>query len=380
MGFPSPVQIPLTPNSSGPVWQANSNVPTVTLINQDQTNSVYIGNISSIAPGGPNTAPIGPNASITWPGNQPIYAVASVNTQPLLIIPGSVSYSPGGLAIVGNVNATVSGNVNITAGTVDVIGLGSPNQLNTVSLALIAASGTKVEPVTAVTQIGYHGEIGITFPVGTANPFIQVELTWIDQATGLNVATDTYELPGATAPGTFNIFMSGRAKANQVQLSITNLDTVNTTTVTFVLNQDSITRTTDNWYWENAVARVSTVPGFTLPPMLPNDETVLGILTAAAIPASTTDSWLFGMAPGYPVQLSGNSVGAGAVGATITAFAVPNSVYGGGGIILREVLSGAGPLDFTFIAPRAPIMLSIGNITAGGALTVSAMMVAQKTT
>src|SRR5208282_5995277 len=95
MTYPNvqPVQFPLGTTSSGPVWAGGSG--TVTVINQDGVEYAYLGYVNSIAPGGLNTIPLGPGASITIPGNRPLYAVGATATMaPLLLMPGGIQYSP----------------------------------------------------------------------------------------------------------------------------------------------------------------------------------------------------------------------------------------------------------------------------------------------
>lgn len=253
--------------------------------------------------------------------------------------------------------------------------LGNPGQLGTASLAVIAGGGVKAYPVTNLAQTGYHGEFGVTFPAGTAIPFVEVELTWSDAATGFTVATDHYIIPGATSPHTFNVFASGTAKANRIQVSLINLDASNSATVTWVVNQDSITRPHDRWYWNNTIANLGTVPGNTLP-TLPDDESVLGILNAVTINAATSASFLCGMAPGQLVQFAGNTAGISPGSISMNVFAAPGSVYTAGGLLLQEVLTTAA-FGFTFVAPRAPLLATIHNNATSGTLTVSGMMTAQ---
>jgi len=70
----------------------------VTVVNQDPQFTAYVGYTNSIVPGGSNTAPLGPGASMTFPGNRSLYAVGQkVGMMPLLLMPGAIQYSPGNI-------------------------------------------------------------------------------------------------------------------------------------------------------------------------------------------------------------------------------------------------------------------------------------------
>lgn len=202
----NPVVVPLSANPTGPVWMANPTVEQVTLVNRDTANRVYIGNNPSIYVGSPNAVPLDPNASICYPGNKPIYAVATAGTAPLLIVPGAVAYSPGGLAIVGNVNATISGNVNIagqsvaldvSAANVNVNGVGGsfPPGANT-----LLFSNTNVNvpgagsATTGVLDCLNYQSYDLAFNAHCANqanngaPLVtEIILSWYSDAAGTNL-------------------------------------------------------------------------------------------------------------------------------------------------------------------------------------------------
>jgi len=111
-GSVQPVQFPLGTTCQGPVWAGGSG--TVTVVNQDNKYYAYIGYTNSIAPGGTNTAPIGPGASMTFPGDRSLYAVGqNASMEPLLLMPGAIQYSPPTPTATSLVNAGGTGSANV---------------------------------------------------------------------------------------------------------------------------------------------------------------------------------------------------------------------------------------------------------------------------
>lgn len=209
----SPQQIPLTSSCNAPFWMANTTVDFVTLINLDQTNTVYIGTTSSIQIGGPNTIPLGPNASVTYPANKSLYGVAPNNTHPILVTPGAISYSPSGLAIVGNVIATVSGSVSISgtpnvniANTPSVTISGTPSVIISGTPTVNLASGTTVS-ITGTTTVSISGTPTVALAAGTT---VSISGTATVNVTGnVNVIGQG----GFVAPGQLAVLLNGNSAA-----------------------------------------------------------------------------------------------------------------------------------------------------------------------
>lgn len=234
---------------------------------------------------------------------------------------------------------------------------------NNVGHGVTATSG-----ILAVTQIGYEIIVTSQFAAGTANPFVEIQLVWTDSATNFVIATDSYYAPGCTQSGGLLIRGRGPTKANELTVNVTNLDTANTCNITVTALQNSRVYQHDIWRFANNVVNAKTVPGFTLAG-LPDDESVLGVISSGAIPASGGANWLAGIGHGGWVNLAGNTAGPAASSLIVSVFALPNSVYGSGGIALREQLT-IPSFNYTFKAPHAPLQISVtNNSTTTGAFS-----------
>lgn len=269
--------------------------------------------------------------------------------------------------------ATPQAHATAIAGT-GVPLLASPAGLITLNGQNIAAAGQYQSPVTPVAQTGYTTYVNVSFPAAATVPFVEVTLDWIDSATATLVAEDHYFLAGNTSGIGLVTFGSGLAKGNELQLTIANLDPAQAVTVAMHMNQDSVPRLIERWYWRNTLVNGSTVPGLTLA-SLPDDESCLGILNSALIPAAGNASYLFGMAPGRVITLAGFMTTVAPANVNLQVRSAPEAVYGGNAY-LGFFLPAAASFGFTFTAPRAPLTLKVSNTgTAAGQL--DCMMTAQ---
>jgi hypothetical protein len=212
----------------------------------------------------------------------------------------------------------------------------------------------------AVTQIGYEVLINAQFQAGTANPFCQVDLVWTDTITGFVIGFDTYYVPGATRSGGWLTVGRGPTKANQLDVNVTNLDTVNPVTLGVTVLQNSRVYPTDIWRWRNDANAGAVIPGFTLP-TLPSDTALLGAVNSASIPASSTVTWLAGMAPGDLVNFNiavtnGNY--------RMHVYPMPSTLYGASCELVPTVAPGGGTTgSVQFIAPAGPMIVQVGATT-----------------
>lgn len=227
----------------------------------------------------------------------------------------------------------------------------------------------------SVSQIGYEVVINTQAGTPSTSPFCRVSLTWTDSTTGATVATDTYIVPMAASPGLFPVVGRGPTKADELTLTVKNLDTVTAPSVSVIVLQNSRVYPADRWSWANPAMGSVTVPGFTKA-VLPNDQSVLGIFSDLNVPASSSVPILCGMAPGQMVNLAGNTAGVSPGSITINVTTKPDSEYTPNGIVLRASLTTAA-FQFQFIAPAAPLEAIWNNNATSGTLIVTGMMTAQ---
>lgn len=253
--------------------------------------------------------------------------------------------------------------------------LSVPNVLITETLQSVPGAGDVAYGPVTFTQTGYALHVITSFPVAATNPFLEVVLTWTDPTSGLVYDEQHYYVPGSSGASGFTVLGQGPARSPQLTITLNNQDPAQAATVTLLAGQDSITRDRDSWRWRNFDNNGLAVEGLTLA-TLPADELCLGYLHSVTIPAGQTDDWLFGMAPGRLVNLSGITSGITASSVVVQVQAAPTSIYSGAGICLYEALVTPG-YDFQFIAPRAPVLLKISNNATAGTLTFSGGMFSQ---
>lgn len=234
------------------------------------------------------------------------------------------------------------------------------------ALAHGASFGT---PGLTVSQPGYEIIVNPKFAAGTTNPFVEVQLQWVDIGTGIQMASDSFFIPGSTQPSGLAVFGRGPTKGNQLFVTVTNLDTVNPVTLGLTVLQNSRVPQTDVWRFQNSSVNNMTVPGFTLP-SLPDDESCLGTITGATIAASASSSWLMGIGAGGPVTFSIEASGETAANSRFFAYVLPSSIYGTNAPLIDFTAANLNQ-TYTFNPPRAPWLFKAQNQNTAGTLTVS---------
>lgn len=252
--------------------------------------------------------------------------------------------------------------------------LSKPNVLVSSLLQSIPASGTQHYGPVTLTQTGYAIQILVQFPVAATSPYVEVVLTWSDPVSSTVYGEQHYWVPGAAPPTAFTTLGEGPARSNQLTVTVNNNDPAQAATVSLLVAQDSVGRNVDRWYYRNAADNGLVVPGHTLA-ALPDDESVLGLFNAITVAVSTTATFLCGMAPGQRVTLAGVASGIAASSIAIQVAAAPESVYGTPGLLLQADITDLNE-NFTFTAPRSPLLFKIRNNATSGTLTFSGMLVA----
>lgn len=234
---------------------------------------------------------------------------------------------------------------------------------------VILGGGSFTEVTKLITQPGYTISVNVQFPAAATIPFVEVRLVWEDQATVSQMNTDTFICAGNTAGAGLTTFLTGRCKGDELSVALVNLDPAQSATITLIAAQDSVVRTRDEARWNTLAAAGTTVPGYTLATLAP-DETVMGIVNDLIIPASTTLPFLFGIGPGL-AQFSYEMNNGVAASLMVRMRPQPDTYYAANNWLGD---TSAPPFSFQFIAPRAPIVVRLVN-TATTSITVTCGMV-----
>lgn len=209
-----------------------------------------------------------------------------------------------------------------------------------------------------LTQIGYEIMVAASIAGTATNPFPTVLLEWIDTASSIVVATDTFTATASTNILTPLVTIGrGFTKANSVQVTVSNIDTVQTLKVNVAVFQNSRVYPKEEFFWLNQFGAGITVPGSTLAE-LPPDENCLGIAADVTLAASASSVFLFGMYNG-PI-LVGVAMTIGSLSSLSLGIAPePTTIYLGHYSMYQGTPSQP---SFLIGGPRAPIKMLIANL------------------
>lgn len=207
-----------------------------------------------------------------------------------------------------------------------------------------------------VNQTAYEIYISVGFPVAATVPFVEVTLQWGEPSGTVSMWADTYIIPGNTAAAGFLVRGRGPAKGSTVAVNIANLDAAQAASVNVRLLQHSRVAVRDDWRWNNGFNRSAVVPGWTLP-VLPDDESVLGMEAAAAVAAGASVSWLCGMHNG--LVNFGLDLGGGALANLVVQVAAEPA----GSYVANNPIYGTvnPPPNFQVACPRSPVRFQLHN-------------------
>lgn len=238
--------------------------------------------------------------------------------------------------------------------------------------AWTVAGGQKIQVNTYnIAQIGYEVILsGYQQAAGTSG-FVEIAFQWFDSTSNFLVGSDSWIC--AVGPNSSSAWLTvghGPTKADQVEVTVKNLDPAAGATGQLTLLQNSRVYARDDWHWVNSFNAGNSVPGFTVA-TLPDDESVLGIVTALAIPAGATSTLLFGMHNGLvAVGLDMNSGLLSSLAVRIAA--EPASVYGAN----YPIVSYASPPPvFQVAGTRSPLAVALAN-NATTSITVTMSLTA----
>lgn len=235
---------------------------------------------------------------------------------------------------------------------------------------VIAAGATLIGTEEVFSQIGYEMTVQAQCSAASATPFVSVNLLWEEGAFNTLIDTDTFIVPCSSNVNTFTVLGKGPSKADRCTVSILNLDSAHSVTVSYTLMQNSRVYDRDRWHWYNGAVNLAAVPGFVLP-TVPADESVLGMVGGQVIGAgASTTAALFGMYDGLIGV--GININVGTLANLVMQIAAePNSNY-----VANNPLFAGTPLTqaFTVAGVRAPLRVILNN-TGTTSMTVTYSLV-----
>lgn len=223
---------------------------------------------------------------------------------------------------------------------------------------VIAASGVFTSPLIPITKPGYWMHFASLMAANAANPFILIQVAWIDTLTGVTFISEKWVGPAGTLAG-IGTFGRGQVKANQVQLIITNLDAAQSVTVTPIVIETSHSPARDDWRsqmnanWTTTVAHTFDAKGSFLTNALHQQVT--------SIPATTTQ---FYQLPLYAGQVMINEVDAGAANLIIGIVPTQQIDTANGTPDLIDFTGAAAGVNRICTLPRQPCQVRVQNTNA----------------
>jgi hypothetical protein len=257
-----------------------------TLANNDQTNPVYVSTSPGVKSTDSDAIQVAPLGSIPIDPTFTSYVVSAGPSVQCFLMPGGGTWAPSPAQIAAQINAlglmkdttgsaintnvtgvakdasvtplakdttlaaqtsggaTIAGNISTTGAP--LINLKSTTQIAN-GLTITAGTTTALTAVTGINQNAYNVHVTCTSGASSTKPWYTVTLKWIDTASGFTVQVDAYTAFMSSTSNVLSTVIAGPTDADQLQVSVTNNDTVTmTVNVGFVIissrfyNQDYI--------------------------------------------------------------------------------------------------------------------------------------------
>jgi hypothetical protein len=423
-----PSLFPVSPTSNNtpcsmrlPQTASDSVANTVTLINLDSTNTVTINGTNSVTVGG-NGIALGPGASIQLPTSSPWFAVAPLNTSPMLVAPGAANYtSPtlitgpvtisgtvtvgGTVAISGTVPVSIGGTVAVSitgantiqvTGNVNVVGTGGTfpaggsTLLANASAQVVPAGGAltvNMGDMSTYTAYNLSAQAYCTTQGTVGAPLtVQVLLKWYaDAAYSQQVDSDTGHMWVSNAAGvTQTLYVKGPTQGRYLQLQFYNPDGTTALDVNYFFYGTGRELGGSSHWWQKAPLGGAMTAGQTMllgagvSPASGSDDNILSLIANQAIAASTTmwqplplkspclSDWEFQTLVALANNLTLN-MGARLInGSIIAGTGAPGAIWNPGN-------TAATPFSAQFSLPRCPMWFCAHTTATATTLSMIAM-------
>jgi hypothetical protein len=248
---------------------------------------------------------------------------------------------------------TIAG--NIAASGAPLLNLKSTSQPAN-ALAIAAGVTTALTAVTGINQPAYNLHLTCTAGASSTKPWYTVTLKWVDTTSGFVVQVDAYT---AFMSGTANVLstvIAGPTDADQLQVSVTNNDTVGMTVNTAFIIVSSRLYNMDYIYQFWTTAAMPAIPTFQIGAavQVPTQKILFSVNRAVGIGVTTSPDYAMPVYAG-PVQVHFDGTGSNNWDIRFTDQLT-------GTFIHRQTYTGAPALgNVSSIFPRSPITCNITN-------------------
>lgn len=397
-----------------------------TLVNNDNTNTVYFDNDIGVNPTRTTTVFLPPQASTSVDGKSDIYAICAIGlTADFITFPGIVPWNnPVGVQISLNdlglmkdsTGQTINTNVQGTTGAVnnpaygppthtdvattltgavnnpafgpakhtDIVALtapsltiaedvaangtfalsGSSNLLN-IGNTNIPAGGSQVEGPFNVPTTGYVFFVSVEGNSVSSDPFLSVQFAFTDATSGRQ--TDFVQWDVAVGSGTFQQYKGyGPANGDKVTITYVNNDSANQMTIVSSFTANS------KVYAKHDLTPINfqTTPGFSKPNSEPGSNNLFSV--NASVAASGDIQRLIPLYSGL-IEISITNPGAASISVVVNPVGSPVSGIGGatGAPIWSQTVAANSTLNAQFPLTRSSAVVTIFNNSASAAVTPS---------
>lgn len=357
------------------------------VVNRDTSATVYLGDDEGMDPGGNDVLILDPLGSLSLDGRRTWWAMTQTGTALVETVPGGNGWSPSpeqialqlvtaGLAkdssvqVVGQQAAQqmlaaaqgvttelaaliASGAANGTPGGVPLLSKSTLIHQDTVS-ALAPGVGQILGPF-PITQPGY--EVRIDLSTGAAGAcYVTYQVDWIDSGTGQNLRRNSYTAVAGVTGTPHKINGHGPTKANQIQITVSNLLASAGNIVTTVTQmQSSRIYSRDVWRSLDTTAPV----GFTASGTAPEANVLMN--AAPSVAAAGTQVRLL---PLYTGQAHFSLQTASATSDAELIIATVGGVLANSQTIYDNVTDAKGHLDADIQLPRVQCQVTLKNSNA----------------
>jgi hypothetical protein len=366
-----------------------------TLANNDQTNPVYVSTSPGVKSTDSDAIQVAPLGSIPVDPTFTSYIVSAGPSVQCFLMPGGGTWAPSPAQIAAQINAlglmkdtTGSAiNTNVTgvakdasvtplakdttlaaqtsggatiAGNIATTGAPPINLKSTTQIAngltITAGTTTALTAVTGINQNAYNLHVTCTSGASSTKPWYTVTLKWIDTASGFTVQVDAYTAFMSSTSNVLSTVISGPTDADQLQVSVTNNDTVTmTVNVGFVIissrfyNQDYIYQ-----FWTTAAMPAIATFQIGAAVQVPTQKILFSVNRSVGIGVTTSPDYALPVYAG-PVQVHLDGTGSNNWDAVFTDQLT-------GTFLHRQTYTGAPALgNVQTIWPRAPITCHFTN-------------------